>query len=104
RGTSLPVESYHEEEYPVKQGDSFASISKGRYYSEGYANALRRHNEDDQLRGVPLKEKEGLLEPGQVISIPDLGFLEKRYPNLLPKLPALPKKEALTPPGAEGKL
>src|SRR5262249_43606834 len=103
-GGVLPVESFHEEEYTVKQGDSFASISQRRYYSEGYASALRRQNEDDPLRGLPLKEKDGVLEPGQLISIPDLGLLEKRYPNMLPKQPAAPKKEPLTPPGAEGKL
>ena len=53
-GSSLPVVSFHEEEYTVKQGDSFVSISKGRYLSDGYANALRRHNEDDPLRSQPL--------------------------------------------------
>jgi hypothetical protein len=89
--TQPVVESYTEQEYTVKQGETFATISKAKYGSEEYAEALRRHNLDDMFRSVPLDEKGGSIKPGQIVSIPDLQFLERRYANLLPKLSPLPE-------------
>jgi hypothetical protein len=91
-GSSAPVvESFSEEEYTVKPGDTYAKISKDKYYSENYGEALRLYNRNDSL--LSDGNDDGGLKPGQKVSVPDLRILEKRYSHVLPKVPAATSTE-----------
>ena len=86
-GAARPVvESFSEEEYTVKPGDTYATISQAKYYSQNYAEALRLYNRNDSLLSDGA-DGTGGLKPGQKVSVPDLRILEKRYSHVLPKVP-----------------
>jgi nucleoid-associated protein YgaU len=71
RGSGSSV-SFDEARYPVRAGDTYASISKLKYGSERYAEALALYNRERNPRmTVP--------QAGQVVMVPPAEILEKRY-------------------------
>ncbi len=112
------VESYDEETYICKAGDTFAGISTRYYYTDKYALALLRFNRNHPLAAVGIAQEPPVLQAGQPVYIPPLRILEKQYlsvpadPNPItqvgapspapidPRNPALPSVPAVTmPPG-----
>ena len=85
-GSTPKVEVFSVEEYAVKAGDTFATVSKKKYESEDYAEALRLFNANDSLLSDAGREAALNLQPGQNILIPDLKILERRYSHVI-KLP-----------------
>jgi hypothetical protein len=82
--TIAQVESYDEETYRIKSGDTFDRISAAHFNTDKYAKALERWNAShpqasDNLRANPL-----VLESGQLVYIPPAYMLEKRYGSLVP--------------------
>jgi nucleoid-associated protein YgaU len=80
------VESFEEQEYVCKAGDSWAAISKGHYLTEQYAEALRQYNLRDALIDDAEKLASGPIRAGQVLYLPSQKLLEKRYGHLIPGL------------------
>ncbi len=64
--------------YVVQASDSFASISKKVYGSEGYFQALHEFNRER----FPNPD---LLDVGDEVAIPDVAVLQQNYPQLCPK-------------------
>lgn len=82
---SRPVsDSYLEEEYKVKAGDNMAKIAKERCFSEKYAQALQQYNRDHPLAGGAARQNSSGPVAGQVLWIPPIRVLEKKYPDLIP--------------------
>lgn len=84
RRTSSPtlpvlVESFDEEEYRAKAGDTFASISVQFYRTDKYAPALLLFNRNHPLAAAGIRQEPPVLQPGQIIFIPPTAVLEKRY-------------------------
>jgi hypothetical protein len=78
------VDSYDEETYRLKPGDTFEKISAAHYNTDRYAKALERWNvlhpqASDSLRAEPPQ-----LNAGQAIYLPPTFMLEKRYGSLIP--------------------
>jgi hypothetical protein len=112
------VESYDEETYICKAGDTFPGISTCYYYTDKYALALLRFNRNHPLAAVGIAQEPPVLQAGQPVYIPPLRILEKQYlsvsadPNPItqvgapspapvdPRNPALPSVPPVTmPPG-----
>ena len=81
------VDVFSVEEYAVQPGDTFATISKAKYQSDKYAEALRLFNANDALLSDAGRDAAVKLQPGQSITIPDLTILEKRYNHVIKGLP-----------------
>jgi nucleoid-associated protein YgaU len=63
---------FDEARYPVRQGDTYASISKLKYGSDRFAEALGLYNrERDPRLTTP--------QAGQIVFVPPAEILEKRY-------------------------
>jgi hypothetical protein len=101
--TTPQVESFDEETYRCRPGDTFAAISKEKYHTEKYADALLLFNQAHPMAAEGLHHTQPVLQAGQSVYIPPVSVLEKRYPNVLPNLtPLAPAPAALTSaPGAE---
>lgn len=76
------------EVYFAEANDSFATISKKVYGSEGYFKALHEYNREQY-------PNPNLIDPGDEIATPDVAVLEQNYPKLCPKrrnAPAEPRE------------
>jgi hypothetical protein len=80
------VESFDEETYVCKSNDSFQSISRDKYTTDKYANALMTFNRAHPLAADGIRNEPPTLKAGQPVYIPPLEILEKRYPALIPDL------------------
>ena len=99
------MESFTEEEYVVKAGDTFETISDRFYKSNTWAEALRLYNRNDSL--LSDLGRDGTLKPGQHLSIPQWEILRKRYGDAIPPVrPAgvtVPLTPTPLPPGERGR-
>lgn len=80
------VESFDEETYVCKPSDNFQSISKDKYMTDKYANALLMFNRAHPLAADGIRNEPPVLKSGQPIYLPPLEILEKRYASLIPDL------------------
>jgi hypothetical protein len=80
RTPSTQVDSYDEETYLCKQGDTFAGICAKFYQSEKYSQALLLFNRNHPRATAGVRQDPPSLAPGQPVYIPPLRVLEKRYP------------------------
>jgi hypothetical protein len=78
------VDSWDEETYRIKAGDTFARISAGHFNTDKYAKALERWNANHPQASDNLRADPPILEAGQVIYIPPAYMLEKRYASFIP--------------------
>ncbi len=80
-GSIQPVEysrSWGEETYTCQPGDTFQTISKGKYGSDTYAQALQQYNRNHPQTSDAVHQT-GVLKPGEVVFIPDIQFFEWKY-------------------------
>jgi hypothetical protein len=97
RAPAVPqVESFPEESYRCRPGDTFASISLAKYRTQAYADALLLFNRNHPLADDNLQAEAPALQPGQPVFIPPLGVLERRYPGAVKNLSPLPAAPAPT--------
>jgi hypothetical protein len=73
------VESYDEETYVCRPGDTFRAISQAYYHSEKYERALLLFNRNHPLAGDAVRQEPARLPTGQAVYIPPLRILEKYY-------------------------
>ena len=78
------VDSYDEETYLCKQGDTFAAISTKFYLTEKYAQALLLFNRNHPRATAGVRQDPPTLAAGQPVYIPPLRVLEKRYGTAIP--------------------
>jgi nucleoid-associated protein YgaU len=84
------VESFDEEEYRVRSGDTIQSICQRFYQTERYAQALLLFNRNHPLASPGVRQEPPVLQPGQPVFIPPTSILEKRYGTSVPNLTPLP--------------
>jgi hypothetical protein len=84
------VESFDEEAYRCKPGDTFEAISQRYYHTDKYARALLMFNRTHPMAGEGLQHNPPLLQVGQSVYIPPLSILEKRYGGHVQDLTPLP--------------
>jgi hypothetical protein len=77
------VESYDEETYICKPGDTFASICNDKYRTDKYSQALLMHNRSHPVAADGIRSEPPVLQPGQPVYIPPSELLQKRYPALI---------------------
>jgi hypothetical protein len=81
------VESYDEEWYYCKPGDTLESISQKFFFSPKYEQALRQYNLDRNYQ-ASFRQERPSLAAGQVVKVPPARILEKFYPSSLGLRPA----------------
>jgi nucleoid-associated protein YgaU len=102
------VESYDEEEYRAKAGDTFQAISMQFYRTDRYAPALLLYNRSHPLGSLGVRQEPPVLQAGQPVFIPPTNILEKRHsaavPDLTPLTPGrgapIPERRSNASPGA----
>jgi hypothetical protein len=72
------VVSYDEEAYGAAAGDTFQSISKAKYGTDAYAQALYLFNRSHPLAGDELLQSDA-LKAGQTVYVPPAAILKSRY-------------------------
>jgi hypothetical protein len=77
------VESWDEETYRIKAGDTFDQISMAHFNSKSYADALRRFNVTHPQASDKMRADPASLEAGESAYIPPAYILEKRYGSAL---------------------
>jgi hypothetical protein len=82
--TPQQVDSYDEETYRLKPGDTFTKISTSHYNTDKYAKALERWNVNHPQATESMRADPPQLEPGQPIYIPPAYMLEKRHGSVIP--------------------
>jgi hypothetical protein len=99
-------DSYLEEQYRWRTGDSFANVSSQYYSSPKYADALLKYNQDYPLATREMRQNPPAIAPGSVVWIPPARILERDYPTQLGGLQPIatptsrPSVEAVgAPPG-----
>jgi hypothetical protein len=80
RGAQPDVVSYTEETYVAGTGDSFQSISRAKYGTDGYARALYLFNRSHPLAGDDLLQSDA-LKARQPVYLPPAEILQSRYPD-----------------------
>jgi hypothetical protein len=78
------VESYDEEAYRLKPGDTFAKISAAHFNTDKYAKALERFNVNHPFATDNMRLDPPRLDSGQLVYIPPAYILEKRYATTIP--------------------
>jgi nucleoid-associated protein YgaU len=78
------VDSYDEQSHHCKPGDNLKSLSSQYYNSDKYDQALLLFNRDHALASDGIRQDPPVLQPGQVIFIPQMKILEKRYADKIP--------------------
>lgn len=97
--TTVPmVESYDEEMYPCKAEDSFDSICERFYHAKKYAQALVLFNRDHPRGADGVCKDPPTLAAGQVVYLPPLWVLERRYGQAIPDHTPLPSAASLVSP------
>jgi nucleoid-associated protein YgaU len=84
------VESFDEETYRCKPGDTFESICEAKYLSPKFAQALLLFNRNHPLAAPGVLQNPPVLQVGQAIYIPPAGILQRRYPTAVRDLSPLP--------------
>ncbi len=79
RTPAAQVDSYDEETYLCKAGDTFAAISTKFYLTEKYSQALLLFNRNHPRAMAGVRQDPPSLAAGQPVYIPPLRVLEKRY-------------------------
>jgi len=77
---------YAEQRVPVKQGDTYASLSRQYYFTDEYAATLQKYN-SNHPEARTQDQLAGRLVPGQLVFIPDRSALQS--PSLQPIAPPL---------------
>jgi nucleoid-associated protein YgaU len=98
--TDPRVESFDEETYICKPGDTFKSISQEKYTSDKYERALLLFNRAHPQAAEGIRSEPPLLRPGQPVYLPPIEVLERRYPATIPDMPARPTSSGAAPPPA----
>lgn len=97
--TGFPqVDSYDEEAYRWRPGDSFARVSETYYRTPKYERALVLFNRQHPRAVDGIRQEPPVLEPGQTIYIPPARILERNFPQAISTGTAPPE----TAPGAAG--
>jgi nucleoid-associated protein YgaU len=96
------VESFDEEAYRCKPGDTFESISQRFYHTDKYARALLLFNRSHPMVSEGLQQNPPLIQVGQSVYIPPLSILEKRYSGHVQDLTPLPATQTRPVPPAAG--
>jgi hypothetical protein len=73
------VDSWDEETYRAKAGDTFERISTAHFNTDKYADALRRFNVTHPQANDKMRADPATLEAGEAVYIPPAYILEKRY-------------------------
>jgi LysM domain len=98
------VDSYDEQSYHCKPGDTLTSLSSQYYNSDKYDQALLLFNREHPMASDGIRQDPPVLQPGQVVFIPQMKILEKRYadkiPGLVPVAPTAPVVAVPAPVGA----
>jgi nucleoid-associated protein YgaU len=89
------VESFTEETYPCRPGDTFEAISREKYHTPKYAQALLLYNRAHPLAGDGLQGPAPTLKVGQAVYVPPISILEKRYPAAVEAPTPLPAATGL---------
>src|SRR5439155_10743890 len=63
-------DSYLEEQYRWKAGDTFRTVSTQFYLTDKYADALLKYNQDYPLAAREMRQTPPAVAPGQVIWVP----------------------------------
>jgi nucleoid-associated protein YgaU len=79
------VESYDEETYKLKPGDSYRRISLSAYNTDRYERALMLWNRNHPQASDGARQDPPILLPGQDVFIPPARMLEKYYPGEVPE-------------------
>lgn len=82
--TTPQVESYDEELYRIKPGDTLEKISREHFNTDKYAEALKRWNANHPQASDKLRADPPQLDAGQIVFIPPAYMLEKRHGKLIP--------------------
>jgi hypothetical protein len=96
------VESFDEETYRCKPGDTFESICEAKYLSSKFAQALLLFNRNHPLAAPGLLQNPPVLEVGQAVYVPPAGILQRRYPAAVKDLSPLPTGGTPAPAPAAG--
>jgi hypothetical protein len=111
------AQSYLEEQYRWQPNDTFAGVSQRFYFSDKYAPALAKYNQEYPLASPALRQNPPAPGPGQTVWIPPVRILERDYgqlisglqplgPNGVPATPASrpsgPTVVAVAPPPTAG--
>jgi hypothetical protein len=91
------VESFTEEAYPCKPGDTFESISREKYRTPKYAKALLQFNQAHPLAGDGLQGPAPELKIGQAVYVPPICILERRFPAAIDAPTPQPAAVAIAP-------
>ena len=90
------VDSWTEQAYVCKPGETYASISQKIYGNPEYSKALQMWNENHPRARIDAP-KSGLLLPGQEIYYPPTQELARRYGNFMPKVSQTGLSETANP-------
>jgi hypothetical protein len=96
------VDSYDEETYRLKPGDSFRTISQAKYYTEKYERALMLWNRNHPRASDGARQDPPVLQPGQDVYIPPIRMLEKYYPEEGAEPPSAAPPAPPPPPAPTG--
>jgi Tfp pilus assembly protein FimV len=77
------TDSYDETLHTVKAGDTLATISQQYYLTEKYTQALLWYNHDQPMGAESRITEVNRLTPGQVLRVPPLRVLERKYPHTI---------------------
>jgi hypothetical protein len=91
-----PLDSFDERLHPTQAGETYHSLSRQYYLSDGLAAALRLYNLDNPTS----PDRSGLDGPraGQLVRIPPMRVLIARYPSAV--APELQPTQAVVPVNA----
>ncbi|MFL5244954.1 MAG: hypothetical protein ACJ8FY_22865 [Gemmataceae bacterium] len=81
--SSPEVDSFDEEVYRCKAGDSFDKISQRYYQTDKYAQALEAFNRNHPQAGDAIRQQPGNLANGQRVYIPPIAILRKRHAAII---------------------
>ncbi len=77
------VESFNEEEYRWRAGDTFESLSRAKYQTPRYAQALLEYNRAHPIAGDDFQAGVTAPQVGRAVYIPPAAILEKRFGNVI---------------------
>jgi hypothetical protein len=94
------VESYDEETYVCKAGDSFEAISQRYFQSPNYAQALLLFNRNHPRAAAALWKNSATLTEGMPVYVPPLRILEKYHGSAIPGLKPVSAAAPVVPAAA----
>jgi nucleoid-associated protein YgaU len=93
------VDSYDEDWYYCKSGDTLEAISQKFYYTPKYEQALRQYNLDRNYKPI-FRQDKPILPSGEVVKVPPARILERTYPTLIPGYRSRTNEPVQTTPAA----